>query len=160
MKHFWVLYSEETWTLNRTREAKPQPNEKGYRSQHFRYFRKLSTAGRKAVKFILCLSQERAKGKINRQTQTLGHNVWFSSGLVEVNSARGMIPTRWQTVFQGCGTFEGPVVSLNTSKLNTSKLKVFGKTQNSLCRVLWFPSTYPLILQKACAENSAEIPFY
>lgn len=60
------------------RRSQTSAKRKRLQIQHFRYHRKLSTAGRKAAKFILSLGQELARRKTNRQ-QKLSSEMCYST---------------------------------------------------------------------------------
>lgn len=121
--------------------------------QHFRYHRKLSTAGRKAAKFMLSLGQEWARRKTGKQK--LSSEMYYPT---EIPWMQGQ-PLSWSQWGDGPSskaTGRMSICKCNYARLcivfkynkGPCKLKVFGETQNSSRRVLWWDwCLHSLILQ-------------
>lgn len=88
--------------------------------QHFRYHRKLSTAGRKAAKFILSLGQEWARRKTSKQklSSEMYYPTKISGGKVNLwvdpNEAMVCLPRPLSGWALGDAAMPGHALSLNT----------------------------------------------
>ena len=135
------------------RRSQTAAKRKRLQIQHFRYHRKLSTAGRKAAKFILSLGQEWARRKTGKQKlfsemhyptkiqwmpgQPLSWSQWGND--LSSKTTEQMSICRYD--------YARPCIVFKYNK-GLCKLKVFGEAQNSSRRVLWLDwCLHSLILQ-------------